>query len=244
MRLNDSGFMDPVSWLETALSYCENHNIKLTKIVILLIILVYFAGGSPVDYVKELRTIASQNGGIIDNRTAAAHGVSRAMLAKLCAETKIRRILRGQYVFTDDRPDELLSIDKRSPYILFSHETALFLHGISDRIPPDPTITVPSGKVPSGAILSACRVYYIKPALFELGKTTLVTPAGNNVSGYDLERTICDIVRSRSKVGTEIFSAALKGYAVSQKKNLNRLDDYARQFSVANLLHQYLSVLL
>ena len=70
-----------------------------------------------------------ENGGIIDNKTAAAHGISRAMLSKLCAEGKVQRILRGQYIFADDLQDELLSIDKRSPYIIFSHETALFLHG-------------------------------------------------------------------------------------------------------------------
>lgn len=166
------------------------------------------------------------------------------MLAKLCAEEKIRRILRGQYVFADDYPDELLSIDKRSPYILFSHETALFLHGISDRVPFKHTITAPSGKVPSRAIPSQCKVYYIKPALFDLGKTVLITPAGNEVSGYDLDRTICDIVRSRSKVGTETFLTALKGYAASPKKDLNKLGLYARQFHGANILQQYLSVLL
>ena len=77
-----------------------------------------------MDYIQELKNIAVQNGGIIDNKTAAAHGISRAMLSKLCAEGKVQRILRGQYIFADDLQDELLSIDKRSPYIIFSHETA------------------------------------------------------------------------------------------------------------------------
>ena len=48
-------------------------------------------------------------------------------------------------------------------------------------------------------------MYYIKPKLFELGKTMLQTPAGNPVPCYDLERTICDVIRSRNKIGTETF---------------------------------------
>ena len=140
--------------------------------------------------------------------------------------------------------DELLSISKRSDKIIFSHETALFLHGISDRTPFEHTVTAPSGCIPSAAIKSECKVYYIKPELFELGKTTLITPAGNEVQAYDLERTICDVIRSRNKLGTETFLAALKMYAASPKKNLNKLNTYAKQMRVEKVLRQYLEVLL
>lgn len=197
-----------------------------------------------MDYIRVLRSIAAENGGIIDNKTAASCGVSRAMLSKLCGEGRIQRIQRGQYVFADDMQDELLSIDMRSPYIIFSHETALFLHGISDRTPFEHTVTAPSRKVPSKAIAKDCKVYYIKPDLFELGKTRLITPAGNRVAAYDLERTICDIVRSRNKIGTETFLGALKMYALSPKKDLNKLNSYAKQMRLANVVRQYLEVLL
>ena len=137
-----------------------------------------------------------------------------------------------------------LSISRRSGKIIFSHETALFLHGISDRTPFEHTVTAPSGCIPSAAIKAECKVYYIKPELFELGKTMLQTPAGNPVPCYDLERTICDVIRSRNKIGTETFLSALKQYAVSPKKDLNRLDEYARQMRVSGVLRQYLEVLL
>ena len=87
-------------------------------------------------------------------------------------------------------------------------------------------------------------MYYIKPELFELGKTELKTPAGNLVPCYDLERTICDVIRSRNKLGTETFLAALKLYAANPKKDLNKLNSYAKKMRVANVLRQYLEVLL
>ena len=94
------------------------------------------------------------------------------------------------------------------------------------------------------AIKSECKVYYIKPELFELGKTTMKTPAGNDVTAYDLERTVCDIIRSRNKLGTETFLAALKLYAANPKKDLNKLNSYAKKMRVSNILRQYLEVLL
>ena len=197
-----------------------------------------------MDYMTELAVIAKTHGGIIETKIAAQHGISKAMLHKLCKDDKIHRIVKGQYILPDDMQDELLAIGNRSKRIIFSHETALYLHGISDRTPFEHTVTAPSGCIPSAAIKSECKVYYIKPELFELGKTTLITPAGNDVPAYDLERTICDVIRSRNKLGTETFLAALKLYAANPKKNLNQLNTYAKQMRVEKVLRQYLEVLL
>lgn len=197
-----------------------------------------------MDYMAELTAVAKANGGIIETKTAAQHGVSKAMLHKLCKAERLLRIVKGQYVLPEDMQDELFSISRRSGRIIFSHETALYLHGISDRTPFEHTITAPSGCIPSGAIRAECKVYYIKPELFELGKAVLRTPAGNPVACYDLERTICDVIRSRNKMGTETVLSALKLYAASPKKNLNLLDEYARQMRVSGILRQYLEVLL
>ena len=166
------------------------------------------------------------------------------MLYKLCKEDRIHRIVKGQYILPDDIQDELLSISRRSENIIFSHETALYLHGISDRTPFEHTVTAPSGCIPSAAIKSECKVYYIKPELFELGKTELKTPSGNFVQCYDLERTVCVVIRSRNKLGTETFLSALKLYAASSKKDLNKLSSYAKKLRVSNVLRQYLEVLL
>ena len=197
-----------------------------------------------MDYIAELTAIAKSHGGIVETKIAAEHGISKAMLCKLCKENKIHRIVKGQYILPDDMQDELFSISKRSANIIFSHETALFLHGISDRTPFEHTITAPSGCIPSASIKSECKVYYIKPELFELGKTVLKTPAGNDVPTYDLERTICDVIRSRNRIGTETFLSALKLYAANPKKDLNKLNAYAKNMRVSNVLHQYLEVLL
>ena len=197
-----------------------------------------------MDYMAELHALSREQGGIIETKIAAAHGISKAMLYKLCKDDKIYRVAQGQYILPDDMQDELLSISKRSDRLIFSHETALFLHGISDRTPFEHTITVPSDYTASTSIKNECKIYYIKPELFELGRTTLKTPVGNTVPVYDLERTVCDMIRSRNRVGTETFLAALKLYTADPKKDLNRLYSYAKRLRIANVLRQYLEVLL
>ena len=197
-----------------------------------------------MDAIEKIEMISNKNNGIITTKAAIESGISRATLSNICKKGKIIRIANGQYVLKDEIHDELLSISSRSDQIVFSHETALFLHGMSDRTPFEHSVTAPSNKVPSPQIRENCKVYYIKPELFELGKAELKTPHGNMVTSYDLERTICDLASSRNRIDTETFLNALKQYSSSPKKNLNKLYTYAKQLRVSNVLRKYLEVLL
>lgn len=69
--------------------------------------------GERMDYMTELAAIAKKHSGIIETKTEAQHGISKAMLYKLCKEEKISRIAKGQYILLNDLQDELLSITNR-----------------------------------------------------------------------------------------------------------------------------------
>ena len=50
----------------------------------------------------------------------------------------------------------------------------------------------------------------IKADLHDVGLTTAKTPFGHTVPVYDMERTICDLLRSRSRIEIQTFQGALK----------------------------------
>ena len=175
---------------------------------------------------------------------AELNSVSRAMLSKLCKEGTLSRIAVGQYVLVSALGDEMLSLSQRSNLIVFSHESALFLNGISERTPFVHTVTIPSSKKLAVSISDGCKVYYIKDELAGLGKTTINTTLGNPVPAYDLERTVCDIIRSRNRIAGETFLSSLKLYAASPKKNLTKLSAYAEAFEMTDSVRRYLDVLL
>ncbi len=191
-----------------------------------------------------LRNISKQNNGIILTKSVAEYGVSRATLSYLCKEGRIVRVSSGQYVLADEIGDEMLSLHLRSSMLVFSHESALFLNGISERTPFEHTVTIPTGKTLSRSISSQCKIYYIKDELFDIGRVQLKTPMGNKVFAYDMDRTVCDIVRSKSRIADETFAAALKNYAVSPNKNLVNLSRYADAMGITSQIKKYLEVLL
>lgn len=195
-------------------------------------------------FTQILQTIANANNGIIATRIAESYGISRAMLSKLCKKGTIRRIAQGQYMLANQIADELFSICIRSDRIICSHETALYLHGLLTTRPLMPSITAPADKAPSLSVRASCKVYYIKPALFELGRTTVHTSFGHAVAVYDLDRSICDIIRHRRKLGPTVTLDILKKYVANPNKDLDRLKEYARQMGLSGIVTQYLQVLL
>ena len=78
----------------------------------------------------------------------------------------------------------------------------------------------------------------------ETGITTMQTPFGHSVPVYDMERTICDLLRSRNNIEMQVFQDALKQYARRKDKNLRTLMKYASMFHVEKILRPYLEVLL
>ena len=83
----------------------------------------------------------------------------------------------------------------------------------------------------------------IKPNFHELGLTELRTTMGNVVRGYNAERSICDMLRSKNRVDMECYTAALKLYFPGKEKNLDRQAEYATKLGVMDKLTPYLVVL-
>ena len=132
----------------------------------------------------------------------------------------------------------------RCAQAVFSHESALFFHDLTDREPSPYSITVKTGYNPASLQADGIKVYTIKKELHDVGIVTMNTPFGNPVPVYDMERTICDLIRSRSGIEMQTFQDALKQYAKRKDKDLRKLMRYAQMFRVEKLLRQYLEVLL
>lgn len=89
-----------------------------------------------------------------------------------------------------------------------------------------------------------CKVYRVKKELLEIGKTFVQDYCGNEIPMYDLERTICDLFRSRNSIEIQEFNAVLKAYLARKDKDLNKLMEYSKLFHIKNIIQKYMQVLL
>ena len=193
---------------------------------------------------NELQSALKQNGGIITTAQANQAGVSNERLRLLVHSGDLERVTTGIYVLPEDFADRMYIVQLRRPKIIYSHETALFLHELTDRDPINYMVTVPTGYNPTRLREDGFTVFTIKRELHEIGVTKLTTMFGNAVTVYDLERTICDCLRSRNNLDIAVVTDALKRYAKRKDKNLNKLMQMAETFKVTKLLRGYMEVLL
>lgn len=173
---------------------------------------------------------------------ASAMGISRAMLSFWAGQGAIQRVAHGLYASADAIPDELALIAGKSKDIVFSHETALALHRLHNRIPLLPSFTLPTGRRSPRSLDGRVGVYHVKPEWHPLGRSTATSFQGHAVPCYDVERTVCDIIRSRSRMDDETYLGAIRAYGASPRKNLPLLFRYADAMGLARKVHQAMEV--
>ncbi|MCP1103487.1 putative transcriptional regulator of viral defense system [Aequitasia blattaphilus] len=192
----------------------------------------------------EMKKIVQNNDYLIP-RIAKKAGVSKFKFYKYIHENGLEPVSRGVYSTGDNWKDELYVLHQRCPKAVFSHDEAFYYHGLTDREPLVHTFTIYSGY--NAHRLTAdgsCKVYSVKKELLDVGKTMVKDNSGNRIPMYDLERTICDLVRSRNSIEAQDFSSVIKTYVSGKDKNLNRLMEYAKLFRVDNVIRRYMEVLL
>ena len=178
-------------------------------------------------------------------KTARENGISKFKFYRYLYENELENVSHGVYAKKDTWIDELFILHQRCPNAVFSHDEAFYYHGLTDREPLIPTLTVYSGYNTHRLTMNGkCKVYTVKKELLDIGKIMVIDHCGNKIPIYDLERTVCDLVRSRNSIEMQDFTSALKTYISRKDKELNRLMEYAKQFRVQKILRQYMEVLL
>lgn len=193
---------------------------------------------------KKIHKLLKIQNGILLASDLAKRAIPRIYLTILEKKGEIQRVARGVYSAGDTLMDEMVSLQSRFKSAVFSHETALYLWELTDRSPLFYSVTVPSGYNATSLKAGGAKVYFIKPDLHPLGLTTRLSPHGNDIRTYDLERTVCDVVRSRNQMDVQFMNEALKRYVIRKDKNIDLLYRYAMQFRIRKIIRAYIEVLL
>lgn len=188
--------------------------------------------------------LARENNGIVTVRLAAEAGFQRSRLSEAASAGKLIRVGPGLYCLPESWEDEYALAQLRFPQGIFSHGTALFLHDMTDRTPERITMTFPRAYNATAARKEGIIVKTCADDLLDLGLTTVADPSGNRVNVYNVERTLCDLLRGRSAIDVQIVNPAMKLYARSKGKRLNMLMDYAKRLGVERKMRNYMEVLL
>jgi predicted transcriptional regulator of viral defense system len=194
--------------------------------------------------IEKLREILIEQNGMLYTSDLAKLGISRTYLSILEAGGEIQRISRGSYSAANTIADEMAGLQSRYKRAIFSHETALYLWKLTDRTPLFYSVTVPTGYNATSLKTYGAKVYFVNRNLHLSGASMAKTPNECEAKTYDLERTICDVLRSRNQMDIQFVNDALKRYVRIKKRNIDLLYSYAEQFRIQKIVKTYFEVLL
>lgn len=197
-----------------------------------------------MDYRSRLAELIDTKGGLILTKEVEKAGIPRQYLTIFTKEDKLERIAQGAYLTPDAFDDEMFRVQAKNQRAIYSHETALFLHDLTDRDPIKLSVTVPYGYNSTHLKNEGISVHTVKKTFYQMGTMEMKTSYGRPIKAYDKERTICDIVRNRNNMDIAILHDSVKRYLDLKERNIPLLLRYAQKLSVENILRSYTEILL
>lgn len=198
---------------------------------------------SNLDNAKILHMAKAQQG-IITSTQVTKAGIPRRCLTSMVHSGLLVRVERGVYTLPETWEDEFYILQWRFSRGVFSHETALYLHALTDRTPSRYTMTFPFGYNVGNVLKRGLVAKVASKETYQLGIMTLSSPSGNSIKAYNIERTLCDMVQTRHKADIQVVSQAMRIYAGSREKDIARLMDYAQKLQVKTKIQTYMEILL
>ncbi len=185
-----------------------------------------------------LLDLAEENDGYVSAANARENGIAQTYLSNMCEQGIFTRVGKGLYRKRGYEADPFYELRFRYAKAVFSLESCLFLHGLSPA--PILSVNLPTNYLTKGIDGVNCR--HVGEKEFLTGQSLVVTPKGNLVMAYDLERTLIDLLRNHARFSKETF---FELWEKGKKKSpyASKLAQYARTFHVEgelSLLEQLL----
>lgn len=182
--------------------------------------------------------------GSVSRKDAIAKGVPPAAFARYVSSKNLVRIRRGVYA-KNGAVDDLFQLQSRYPRIAYSGMTALYLLGLTDRIPNSIEFTIPKGCRVRKESIGPNVICHIENnvELFDLGNVSAETMFGNSVTCFSKEKMVVEMIRKRDDYDSELFLKAVKTFLKGKGKDMELLFKYARMRKMEEKVYRILEAM-
>ena len=190
---------------------------------------------------KQILNLAKKNNGIITTKVITENKIARFYLTKLVKDKKLFRIDRGVYSIQKQDINPYYNMQNKSKKIIFSHFTSLEIQGLYKNIDTKTQISVPQS-YNAKKFTKNYKVFYNNKKNYKQGLIEYKYK-GNLLKVYDLERTVCDIIKDRNRFDELEYYRFINFYFSIEHLNYKKLLEYSTLLKINDLVHHYLAIL-
>lgn len=156
---------------------------------------------------------------------------------------ELLRLRSGVYASPDALLDTMLDIERIVPGGVVCLYNAWSHYQLTTTIPPAFCVAIERKRkvvIPPSLPIT---LYYWKEDYLSLGVIE-ETLSGHSVRITNLERSVCDAVKYRNKIGLDVCAEIVRTYLRKEGRDLSLLTEYAKRLRVWTTLKSYLEIAL
>ena len=155
----------------------------------------------------------------------------------------LMRIRKGVYVKTSALANNMIDVERIIPNGVLCLYSAFSHYELSTQVPSATCIAIEAKRKVRLPEYPPIDLFFWKPENLNFGIIQ------KQISGYivritDMERTVCDAVKYRNKIGLDVCGEIIDNYLKKENRNISLLHDYAKRLRVKNILTKYLETRL
>ncbi len=174
------------------------------------------------------------------------YGLNTYDVKTLVDDGIIERVRRGLYrwVLVESTYNEIVEIVNIVPDGVICLFSALSFYELTTYIPKEYNVAISrKTRKPILPKYPSVKIIYFSEERFKKGVVE-VEIEHKKVKIFDLEKTVCDTIFYRNKIGLDIVKEVMDRYIAKPERNIQKLVEYAEALRVYNILKTYLEVLI
>ena len=191
---------------------------------------------------KDIIETLQKQGGFMTTSEVKSRG-DYEHLRRATVDGTLMRIRQGVYAETSALANNMIDVQRIVPNGVLCLYSAFAHYGLSTHVPAATCIAIDAKRKVRLPEYPPIDLYYWKKENLEFGVVE------KEISGYkvlitDMERSVCDAVKYRNKIGLDVCGEVIDSYIKNENRNITLLHEYAGRLRVKNILTKYLETRL
>ena len=191
---------------------------------------------------ENITDMLANKGGVLSVKDLSNRSEYKRVL-RAVERGELIRVRQGVYAEPTALFSTMVDIERIIPGGVVCLYNAWSYYQLSTTVPPAFCIDIRSKRKIVLPDSIPIQLYYWKDEYFDIGVIE------QNVSGHtirmtDLERSVCDAIKYRNKIGMDICAEVVRTYLKRNDRNLSRLYDYAKKLRVYKTLNYFIEITL
>ncbi len=191
---------------------------------------------------QDIMNELSLQGVVFRTKDLNDQGISNYQITKLVDDGTLIKLYQGVYSLEDIGNIKITDINVIIENGILSLSSAAYLYKLTSGESGKITITLNREQKPPRLPFDLFCYYYTSSKFYDVG-LKIIDQNGRKIKIYDIERTVCDMIRHRSKYDSNIIREVIENYLMREERNMDKLYEYAKELRVYNVLVQYLEIL-